>query len=1168
MPVKYLKHIIVIVLFVISQHVFVSAQQINYRIDKVSIDDGLSNNSVHSIIQDHQGFMWFGTESGLNRYDGNNFKAYYNKANDINSLSANSVKNILKELNGSLWIITSSGQINSFNLEFNDITRHTFVDKSSSLITSEKTAQIDKDNRLWFSYQNEGLYSVNLNTNELKTYNHNKSDKNTLSSNNIRSLFIDKDDNIWLGTEEGIVNKFDKKTQKFIHYSFKGINDSGDNHPIIWKIFEDYTGLLWINAGNALYTFNRKTGNRKLILKSENKNDVNSGFVSSIIEDKAKNIWIGTDKGLYRYSTDTGILINLHELANYKSVLTDKNILSLYQDKLGIIWVGSLNEGLYEIHPTLAAFKTICHQTSNPYSISPGPIRSIYYDPKGYLWVGTATNGIIILKNNKRISQPYNFSNHSINQITCDSKGNYWISTGNNGVYLLKNFDPGQNKKAKLLSFRHKPYDLNSLSDNKVTIVYEDLEKNIWLGTDSGLDLFDPIKNQFTHPKLNLKNGNEPVSIQSNCILEDKTGAMWIGTWNGLYRFKYTSESGEIRISDAQYFIPTQNSTTSLNDKQITAICKDSNNELWIGTYSGGLNRLNVKYDSLQNQNSYKFNNYTMSDGLPSNGILGIQSDDKNNLWISTNNGISNFSIKNHHFKNYNIHDGLQSDIFFWGASHKNAKGEIFFGGTNGLNYFFPDSIKKERIAPAIVFNGFKINGQEIKPGKNAALKKQINFAKEITLDYSFDNFSIDFTSLHYGSAGKHEYKFKLEGYNKEWVQTDTNKKTASYPNLKPGNYIFKVKAINQDGLKNEISTEIKITVRNPFWESWWFYTLEVISVLLIILGLIKIREKKLKDNNKKLEQIVSKRTHKIEQQRDEILSQNEEITQHNETLNKYKNHLENQVEKRTLDLVQAKERAEHADMLKTAFIENLSHEIRTPLNAIVGFSNLLGLSENLSDKDLEFISRINFGSESLLKIVDSIMQVSKIQLGEYKISLSEFNISNLMQQVFSIFKLSEEFSKKKNLELLLNLNNLPNEKLIYSDMDSIRIILLNLIENAIKYTESGHIEIGCKILHKNTNSAATNNSVSLATQPKKKITIEPSELQFYVKDTGIGIDQGDLKYVFDKFRKIDNDNTKLYRGLGLGLTIAKSMVEQLNGEIWLESETSKGSTFYFTVST
>ncbi|RLD82339.1 MAG: hypothetical protein DRJ10_05160, partial [Bacteroidetes bacterium] len=245
MPVKYLKHIIVIVLFVISQHVFVSAQQINYRIDKVSIDDGLSNNSVHSIIQDHQGFMWFGTESGLNRYDGNNFKAYYNKANDINSLSANSVKNILKELNGSLWIITSSGQINSFNLEFNDITRHTFVDKSSSLITSEKTAQIDKDNRLWFSCQNEGLYSVNLNTNELKTYNHNKSDKNTLSSNNIRSLFIDKDDNIWLGTEEGIVNKFDKKTQKFIHYSFKGINDSKDNHPIIWKIFEDYTGLLW-----------------------------------------------------------------------------------------------------------------------------------------------------------------------------------------------------------------------------------------------------------------------------------------------------------------------------------------------------------------------------------------------------------------------------------------------------------------------------------------------------------------------------------------------------------------------------------------------------------------------------------------------------------------------------------------------------------------------------------------------------------------------------------------------------------------------------------------------------------------------------------------------------------------------------------------------------------
>jgi len=1145
-------HIATILYVVITPLQITSAQEINYRIDKVTVEDGLSNNTVRSIIQDKQGFMWFGTESGLNRYDGSHFKIYYNHPNDSNSLSTSVIKNIIKDDEENLWIITSTGGLNKFNLEYNRIDRFSFnyqLSDSLNLDIFKKSAVINQNNVLWYSYSNKGLNSFNLKSKELKLFLHQKQNINSLSSNNIRSLLVDKSGDIWIGTEEGVLNHYDTKKRKFTHYFFNTSDKPSQNQPVIWEIFEDNNNFMWLGVGDALYTLNKETGTIKLKLKNKNKEKIyiSNGFVSAIIKDKLNNIWIGTDNGLYKYNWLNRKFVNLHELQNYKSILTDKNILSLYQDKLGIIWVGTGNEGLYKIYPSIKAFKTLCHKASNPFSINSGPVRSIYYDEKGYLWVGTAARGISILKNGKKIAQPNYLNNYSINGITRDSKGNYWISTESNGVYVLKNFDPTQIKNSKLISYRHNPFNSKSLSNNKVTVVYEDSKKNIWLGTNAGLDLFDPVNNQFIHPQLNLKSGNQPVSIQSNCILEDKTGAMWIGTWNGLYRFNYDTDSGEIKIRNAQLFVPAQNDANTINEKQITAICKGLNNDLWIGTYGGGLNKLSIKYDSLNAPNSYKFSNYTMSHGLPNNGILGIQSDDQNNLWISTNNGISNFIIENKQFTNYNIYDGLQSNNFFWGASYKSHKGEIFFGSLHGLNYFFPDSIKKENIVPDIVFNGLKINDKEINAGKNAAIKKPINFVEEIILDYSFETFTIEFISLHYGSARKNKYNYKLEGYNKEWVETDDHNKLATYTNLNPGNYVFKVKSSNTENLQIEQIAEIKIKVRSPFWKTWWFYGLEILLSILIIYAYIKLRERKLKRDKKKLEQVVAERTQKIKNQRDEILAQNEEIKQHNEEmqgqndiLNNYKNQLEDLVEERTENLQIALNKATESERLKTAFLENLSHEIRTPLNAVVGFSQLLESIE-IDNKDMNnYINKIQFGSDSLLKIVDSIMQVSKMQVGEYKLTKTKFPLGELLQEQYINAKNTILATRTKDIEIRLITNKL--EKLIiYSDKSFISLVLNNIIDNAIKFTEKGFIEI------------------AVSSKPNKII-------QFMVKDTGVGIPKKDIDFVFDKFRKGEIDKSKLYRGLGVGLAMSKSITDLLGGEIWFESEAGKGSTFYFTI--
>ncbi len=1156
---KYTKQIAAVIFFVSVWQINICAQELNYRIDKISVEDGLSNNTVRSITQDKQGFMWFGTESGLNRYDGSNFKIYYNNPNYINSLTTNMIQSIFEDNSGSLWVITSLGGINRFTIEYNQITRYEFKHYINDTVNTHifrKASVIDKDNMLWFSYSNNGLYSVDLHTNKLSVYKHKKSDKNSISSNNILSLYIDKKGAVLIGTAEGVLNQFNKETQKFTKYTIKKVKNDKQNRSAIWEIFEDHTGLLWMSLGDALYTFNRKTETSKIILKSNNKNKYyfSYGFVSSIIEDKQHNLWVGTDNGLYQYNLTTKKLINLHEQQNYKTVLTDKSILSLYQNKTGIIWVGTLGDGIYKIHPSLKAFKVLKHEADNPFSISPSIIRSVYYDRKGYLWVGTIDDGISVLKNNKKIAHfvhnennPYSLSNNAVTGITQDSKNNYWISTGANGISVLKNFNPKKPANAKFTSYLHSHNDTNSINNNNVTVIFEDSRKNIWVGTNEGLDLFNPKTNQFIHPNFNLKDSSSLIYIQSNGILEDKSGALWVASWYGLYHFNYTFSLGKVKINKLKHFTSKSSTINTLSDNRITSIVEDKNGTIWIGTYGGGLNKLKVTISKANGKKQYSFSSILMSDGLPSNEIYGMHTDKHNNLWMSTNNGISKFNTENKQITNYSTQDGLQSNIFFWGASHKSYTGELFFGGTNGLNYFFPDSIRKESIALGIFFTNFKVKNKVINPGIDSPLKKQINFAKEIVLKHSFETFSIEFTALNYGSSRKFKYKFKLEGYNKEWVETDDNNKIATYTNLNPGDYVFKVLALNTGNAKNQLSAEIQIKILSPFWQTWWFYSLEVLFAVLLFFALIKLRERKLKSNNQKLELIVEKRTLKIKQQHHEILAQNEEIKQHNEEmrshneiLNQYKKQLEELVEKRTKSLQEALEKSTESERLKTAFLENLSHEIRTPLNAIVGFSQLLENPELPLDDQLKYISKIQFGSDSLLNIVDSIMFVSKMQVGEYKLSKTEFVLGELLQEQYSAAKKALFAKKNHAVNIALNTNKLEN-LIIYSDRGCVSLILTSMIDNAIKFTEKGTIEVE---IVKNTDDM----------------------LQFMVKDTGIGIHKNELAFVFDKFRKGENSKTKLYRGLGVGLALSKSLTDLLGGKIWFQSEKNTGSEFYFTI--
>jgi len=1142
---------------------YLSAQDFNFRIDEITTEQGLSNYTSRCIVQDSLGFLWFGTESGLNRFDGYYLKVYLNSPLDSNSISKNMIHDLYCDSNGDLWLGITNGGLNKYEQEHERFIRlDENKDDTKNYSISKGTIAEDSNKQLWVGYSYNGLLKIDLTSGETTAYQHNPKVKESLSSNRIKSVCVDNDGLVWIGTRDGVINVFDPELEVFTKLR---INDSVKQKPdqdVAWKIFEDSYGILWISTENALYTYDKK--NRKFIkiLKSEeNKDHVIYGFITGIFEDEYGNLWAGGDNGLYVIYRNENKVVNLFRHSDFESIFKDKSIVSLYKDESGIIWAGMLGQGIYKIDPTIKAFKTKKPEVNNPNSLPSGIIRTIYTDKEDNLWVGNLQNGISVFSGNEKIAH-FKTNNHNntgltndvVTSITQDDNGYYWIATDGGGINIIKNFDKNKPEATQFDYFRNNLYDNSSLRSDNISSIYNDYEGNIWVGMSKGLDLYNEREKSFIHVEINKYDDNLLSDIQTNCILKDRTGAMWIGSWHGVVRFEYTITKNSVKVHNYQYFEHRAKYKNTISDNRITALYEDNLGDIWIGTYGGGLNRLSYGSNTQNDFNKYIFENYTKIHGLASDEILGIQADMQNNLWISTNNGLSKFDVNNKTFKNYDISDGLLGKAFFWGASHKAINGEIFFGTTKGLNEFFPDSIKPNDFVPKIVFTGLKIDSKIVESCDYSFSNKQLNFAQELLIPYSIETFTVEFASLHYSSPDKNKYKYKLEPYNKKWIETDAFHRFATYTNLDPGTYVLKIMATNNDGIWNENPLEINITILSPYWKTIWFKTIIILLSIILIYIAYRLRINSIKRQSKNLEMLVNSKTIELKNKTDEILVQNEEMKAQNELvvsqrdkilnqnkeLNQHRNHLEKLVIKRTEDLRKEKENVELADKLKTSFLENISHEIRTPLNAIVGFSNLFQQFGGLNKEQLACVENINRGSKSLISIIESILQVSRLHAGEQKLEMSEFYLSNLLEQLYEDAINSIDFQSKPNLKLEFELDTELKHRPIVSDQTVLEGVLQQLIDNAIKYTEEGRIRFG---------AYADNNNL----------------LRFYVEDTGIGIDDEAIKHIFDRFRKIESDKTKLYRGLGIGLSIAKSMVTLLDGQIWCKSVPNKGSIFYFT---
>ncbi len=1041
----------------------------NVRFSHLTTDDGLSQGTVFEVLQDRIGFIWIATRDGLNRYDGHSFRVFKHDPVNPDSISANYIHDIIEDEQGYLWVATQDGGVNRFDPETERFTR----------------------------------------------YQHNPDDPNSISGNTVLTLFQDSRGDLWFGTEFSGLNRFDPATENFSHFS---TNDRGNFVDRITSITEDEQGNLWFVGNGGLHhletqmgtvshranveavhitrdeqgylwmlawapvglvSYDPRTGEQTEFLV-----DTGLGLANSnLLDDGNQGFWVPSNQGLYHFNRNTRQFSQLfeHDEADPQSI-SDQDIISVFQDAAGLLWLGGGLHGLNILDFQQLQFDLYEHDASNPDSLSPGAVTAVTEGSDGTLWLGYTPSAMDKLDRQsgviKRfVPEPGNsramWPSATLPALTMDSRGLLWLGgwEGN-----LSRFDE---RSGLFTHYIQDPFNPNGLISRHVLDIYEDREGFLWLAQFGGLSRFDPLTEQFTHYRSDPEDPDSLGHIAVRTMAQDQDGVLWIGTWGGvLSRLDDNTES-------FTNYLPDADDPTSLHGGAIYTLHLDQDDTLWVGA-TDGLYRLSREDDT--------FTRFTTSDGLPSSNIQAIQHDSSGRLWVSSKNGLSQFNPVTNTFVNYNASHGLQGIDFSENCSYRGSDGALFFCGSNGLTAFYPEDIDINRFVPPVVVTDFKVFNREVPIGADSALNKAITYSDELTLSYKDDVFSFQFSALSFASSGKNRYRYKLEGLEPDWNEVDSGQRLAIYTNLDPGHYTFRVLAANNDGVWNETGVALPITIMPPWWGTWWFRLL----LGLVLIGLVAAgyfyRVRQLRQRTLELESLVKVRTH---------------------------------------ELIVAKEHAESANQAKSRFLANMGHELRTPLNAIMGFSELLSMDDNQSKDQYQSLQIINRSGEHLLKLINDILDMAKIEAGNTILNTAPFDLGAMVQDVAQMMRIQAD---RKHLKLAIEHSSLF-PRFIVGDEARLRQIMVNLIGNAIKFTDQGHVLI----------------RIGMKASDSDRLIIE-------VEDSGIGINAEDQARIFEPFTQLGLQGGS--KGTGLGLSITHQFVQMMGGTISVDSTPGKGSVF------
>jgi ligand-binding sensor domain-containing protein len=799
--------------------------------------------------------MWFGTQDGLNRYDGRKFKVFQNQPGDDASLSNNYIVSLCEDEEGFIWVGTMTGGLNRFDKRTESFL--VFGHTDSLHPTSENTIWAviaDSKGCIW-SGTSFGLNKYKKSTGKLTRYRHNKADEISLITDMVVSLLVDHLGRLWIGTVEGLC-MLDNTSGRFTRF----INPEESRMPgsnLVWSVSETPEGKIITGTNNGVFSLDPESGIFTPILGRPNATPV---VAWSVAARQPGTIWVGSNKGLYRLSSERNDLeIFLNDPADPNSIV-DNNIWCLFPDPSGFIWAGT-NGGISKTNIAQAVFQLINADPGKRITLSSSKVTAILEDKSGYLWIGTDGGGLNCIDPSRKKNIVYTMSNSDLQNdnvwaLTEDEKGNVWIGNYQGGLHVFSR------SAGTIKAFPGRPGDTKSLSNNRVLALITDRDGAIWIGTrGGGLIRFDPVTGVF---RSFLHSSKDSSSISGNTVLSlatDNKGRLWAGTFEGGLNL-FLPETGTFRS-----FRKKTGDNASLSNDNVWAILFDKKDRLWLGT-QGGLN-----YSDKPGENMI-FRYLSSRDGLKSNTIFGLAEDAMGNIWMSNFNGLTRLDIKTFEsvgkagtdksgfspfhplFRMFDSDHGLQGPEFNQGAYHKGHSGLLYFGGTNGLNYFSTEDVKESNYLPPVVITGMKVFNKEvsiipsdelvdlidaeiIRKGNSYFLPLSISCTRHLTLTYRESVLSFEFASLDYNNPSKNQYAYKMVNFDPDWNYVGTQN-TATYTNLDPGEYTLLIRGSNADGIWNPSETILYITIVPPFWKTLWFII--SVSILFLLVTFLFVR--------------------------------------------------------------------------------------------------------------------------------------------------------------------------------------------------------------------------------------------------------------------------------------------------------------------------------------
>ena len=808
------------------------------RFSHLSFGEGASCSRVSHIVQDDQGFLWFGTQDGLKHYDGYRLREYRHDPRNPSSLSGSYINALFKDSSGKLWV-ASDQYLDRY-------------DPATEIFTHYRSDQIegavshigqDREGIIWLA-TNHGLNRVDPVSGQMVSYRHNPDDSASLGSNLVRSTFEENDGTFWVATTESL-DIFDRRTGKVTrHLPLRGRPMSAVDAMI--HLFEDHTGVLWVtfSSGNGLAVVDRGANSLKeYSFQSAGSGSSSTSGVVSIFEDQQGTLWLGTNNsGLLKLDRNRKEFVRYRNDPGDPDSLSTDEVLAVFQGREGNIWIGTQGGGVNQLTAGNSAFKRYKHNPGNPNSLDTNFVSSVYEDSHGILWVGTRKALNRIDRKTGRFTfyrtagGPGNLSSTFVISIIEDRSGYLWFGTFGAG---LNRFD---RRTGRFKVYRHDPADAHSLSHDTVLDLFLDHKGTLWAGTEDGLSALDPQTDHFRVYKASAVERNRYRDME-----EDSDGTLWLATWDaGVQHFDPAT---------GRFTVYRHSATPgSLSSDEVDDICIDHTGTIWAGTHTG-LNRFDRATGT--------FTVYTERDGLPNSNLTGILEDKQGDLWLSTNNGISRFNPRDQTFKNYSTSDGILGNEFYgYNTPWKSPSGEMFFGSYGGLTAFFPDKVVDNPYIPAVVLTDFQIFGRPVLIGGDSPLKQSISLTNSLTLSHAQSIFSFEFSALSYTNPGRNRYRYRLEGLETQWNETDSNRRFVIYTTLAPGEYVFRVQGSNNRGVWNERGATVRIRILPPWWSTWWFRASVAASLLFSLLCVYHIRVRQLAAQfDMRLEERVSERT-------------------------------------------------------------------------------------------------------------------------------------------------------------------------------------------------------------------------------------------------------------------------------------------------------------------